>query len=84
MLVTLGFIALLIGIVLIVCGYTIAPAALRPGWGCFILAIVLIVLGYLLPALTTHDTYDAPAAQGFADPALNPELTAIRYTPSVS
>lgn len=53
MLVTLGFIALLIAIVLIVCGYTVAPQALRPGWGCFILAIILLVLGYLLPALDT-------------------------------
>jgi uncharacterized membrane protein HdeD (DUF308 family) len=62
MLVTLGFIALIVGVVLIICGYTVAPQALRPGWGCLILAIVLIVLGYLLPTLATHDDYDAPAA----------------------
>lgn len=60
MLITLGFIALIIGIILIVCGYTVAPAALRPGWGCLILALILLLLGYLLPAFTTpadyHDT----------------------------
>lgn len=58
MLVTLGFIALLVGVVLIVCGYTVAPAALRPGWGCAILGVVLLIVGYLLPAVITRDTYD--------------------------
>lgn len=58
MLITLGFIALLIGVVLIVVGYTVAPQALRPGFGCLILALILIIIGYLLPTLTTHDTYD--------------------------
>lgn len=62
MLITLGFIALLIGVVLIVLGYTAAPAALRPGWGCLILAIVLLLLGYLLPVLTTNDYRDDGAA----------------------
>lgn len=62
MLVTLGFIALLVGVVLIICGYTVAPAALRPGWGLTILGVVLLIIGYLLPTLTTTD-YHAPAAQ---------------------
>lgn len=62
MLVTLGFIALLIGVVLIICGYTVAPAALRPGWGLTILGVVLLIVGYVLPTVTTHDHYDAPAA----------------------
>jgi uncharacterized membrane protein YvlD (DUF360 family) len=51
MLITLGFIALIVAAVLIVCGYTIAPGALRPGWAALILAVVLLLLGYLLPAL---------------------------------
>lgn len=62
MLITLGFIALLIGVVLVVLGYTVEPRALRPGWGCVILAVVLILLGYLLPTLTTHDHYDSALA----------------------
>jgi uncharacterized membrane protein len=62
MLVTLGFIALVVGIVLIVCGYTAAPQALRPGWAALIIAIILIALGYLIPALhpaTTDDDWHA-------------------------
>lgn len=63
MLVTLGFIALIVGVVLVVCGYTVAPAALRPGFAAVILGVVLILIGYLLPALTTHSEYhDARAA----------------------
>jgi hypothetical protein len=58
MLTALGFIALVIGVILVVLGYTVEPRALRPGWGCIILAIILIALGYLLPAITTHDDYD--------------------------
>lgn len=54
MLTTLGFIALLIGIILIVAGYTVEGRALRPGWGCIILALILIVLGYVLPTLSTY------------------------------
>lgn len=72
MLVTLGFIALVLAVVLIICGYTVAPQALRPGCGCLILAVVLILLGYLLPALTTHDTYEG------SWPASNPASTAIQ------
>lgn len=68
MLVTLGFIALLIGVVLVVLGYTVAPQAVRPGWGCVILAVVLILIGYLLPSLTTHSEYDH--ARGIAGSAL--------------
>jgi uncharacterized membrane protein len=53
MLTTLGYAALILGIVLIVVGYTVEARALRPGWGCIILALVLILLGVLLP----HHTY---------------------------
>lgn len=53
MLSTLGFIALVIGIVLIVCGYTVSPPALRPGWAMTILGVVLVLLAYLLPAFHT-------------------------------
>lgn len=51
MLTTLGFIALIIGVVLVLLGYTVEGRALRPGWGCIILAVVLILIAYLLPAL---------------------------------
>jgi hypothetical protein len=53
MLVTLGFVAILVGVVLVVCGYTVAPAALRPGWGVLIVGLILVLIGYLLPAVTT-------------------------------
>jgi uncharacterized membrane protein len=67
MLVTLGFIALIVGIILVVCGYTVAPAALRPGFGCLILAVVLILIGYLLPALHPATTdYDNDGHVGMA------------------
>lgn len=72
MLITLGFVLLLIGVVLVVMGYTVAPQALRPAFGCIILAVVLILLGYLLPAITTHDTYEG------SWPASNPASTAIQ------
>lgn len=62
MLITLGFIALLIGVVLVVLGYTVEPRALRPGWGCVILAVVLILLGYLLPAATVDYDHAQPVA----------------------
>lgn len=55
MLSTLGFIALLIGIILLVCGYTVSPPALRPGWALTILGVVLVLLAFLLPAL--HPAY---------------------------
>ncbi len=54
MLTTIGFVFLILGVLLVVLGFTVAPQAARPGWGCVILAVVLIVLGYLLPVLTTH------------------------------
>lgn len=63
MLITLGFIALLIGVLLVAAGYTIEPRALRPGWACLILALILILIGAILPTITTHDHYDNnPAA----------------------
>lgn len=54
MLTTLGFVALIVGIILVLLGYTVEARALRPGWGCVILAVVLIALGYLLPTLATY------------------------------
>lgn len=55
---TLGYIALLIGVILVIVGYTVEARALRPGWGCVILGVVLVVLGYLLPTLVTADYPD--------------------------
>ena len=49
MLTTLALIALIVGAVLIVCGYTAAPAALRPGWALTACGVVLALLAYLLP-----------------------------------
>ena len=57
MLTTLGFVALLIGVVLVVAGYTVEARALRPGWGCVLLGVVLLILGYVLPVSSVH--YDA-------------------------
>lgn len=71
MLVTLGFIALVIGVILIVAGYTVAPAALRPGWGVLILGLVLLLIGYLLPIATTPDDDDFDAAIQTAITQLN-------------
>lgn len=51
MLITIGYVALILGIVLIICGYTVAPQALRPGWAALVIALVLILLGYLLPVV---------------------------------
>ena len=50
-LITLGWIALVLGVVLVALGYTIAPQAQRPGWGALVLGILLILIGYLLPAV---------------------------------
>ena len=52
-LITLGWIALILGIVLVVLGFTIAPQAQRPGWGVLILGIVLVLIGYLVPYVVT-------------------------------
>ena len=64
MLVTLGFIALLVGVVLVICGYTVAPRALHPGVACVVLAVVLLLLGYLLPDIAAHHDsgYDGASA----------------------
>jgi hypothetical protein len=56
MLTTLGYIALLIGSVLVIVGYTVEGRALRPGWGCVILGVVLILIGYLLPVIPPAHT----------------------------
>jgi uncharacterized protein (DUF983 family) len=54
MLSTLAFVALIVGIVLVVLGYTVEARALRPGWGLVILAVVLILIAYLLPLVPAH------------------------------
>lgn len=54
MLSTLGFIALFVGIILVLVGYTVEARAVRPGWGCVILGVVLVVLAYLAPAMGTY------------------------------
>lgn len=51
---TLAFIALIVGVVLVVLGYTVEARALRPGWGLVILAVVLMLIVYLLPAIPLH------------------------------
>ena len=56
MITTISYVALILGVILVVLGFTVAPQAQRPGWGCIILAVVLILLGYVLPVLTTHPT----------------------------
>lgn len=63
-LVTFGWIAFIIGVVLILLGYTVAAHALRPGWAALILGVVLLLVGYLLPvAVHPHDEYvDTPTA----------------------
>ena len=57
-LITLGWLALIIGLVCVILGYTVAPQAQRPGWGAVILGVILLVLGYVLPGVHTVD-YDA-------------------------
>lgn len=52
-LITLGFIALIVAAVLIIAGYTVAPQALSAGWGVLVLGVVLLLIGYLLPAVST-------------------------------
>jgi hypothetical protein len=56
MLSTLAFICLVLGIVLLVVGYTVEPRAIRPGWACVVLFVVLLLIAYLLPALHTAPT----------------------------
>lgn len=56
MLTTLAFISLIVGVVLVVVGYTVEARALRPGWGLVILAVVLILIAYLLPAIPAVHT----------------------------
>jgi uncharacterized membrane protein len=67
MLITLGYIALIIGVILVILGFTVAPQAQRPGWGVLILGVVLILIGYLLPALHPATTdYDDDGHVGMA------------------
>lgn len=58
MLSTIGFIALLLGAVLLVVGYIAEPRAIRPGWVCVVVGVVLVLLAYVLPALHTDAVYD--------------------------
>ena len=53
LLITLGWIALLVGLILIILGYTVAPRAQRPGVGALVLGLVLILIGYLVPAVAS-------------------------------
>lgn len=65
MLITLGFIALALGIILVALGYTIEPRAVRPGWAAIILAIVLIFIGAVLPQISGPRDYYDHAAEAF-------------------
>lgn len=51
MLSTLGFVALVIGVVLLICGYVADARAVRPGWALTIIGAVLLLVAYLLPAI---------------------------------
>lgn len=63
--ITLGWIALLIGLVLVIIGYTVAPQARMPGWAGVVLGVVLLILGYLLPAAHPADDYPASPPVGY-------------------
>lgn len=49
--VILGFAALAAAVVLIICGFTIAPRVLNRGFLCLIVAVFLLIIGLLLPSL---------------------------------
>lgn len=66
LLVTLGWVALVVGVVLIILGYTAAAAALRPGWGVFILGLILLLIGYLVPVLAVSSDHTAAAEVSIA------------------
>ena len=59
LLITLGWIALLIGVVLLVVGLVAAPQAVRPGWAGIVLGAVLLIVGYVLGATGAVDVHDA-------------------------
>lgn len=71
MLITLGFIALAIGIILVALGYTIEPKAIRPGWACIIIALILILIAALFGIAAgrsyQHPGVDSPSAHARAD-----------------
>lgn len=69
MLTTLGFIALTIGVVLVLIGYTIEPQATRPGWACIIIALILILVSALVSITTTHPGGDSTPTISRADTA---------------
>lgn len=60
LLVTVGWVALVVGVVLLVVGYLARPAAIRPGWVAVVIGVVLLVLGYVIPA--AHTDYEVDAA----------------------
>lgn len=55
MLVTLAWIALLVGLVLVVLGYTVAPAARVPGIVLAVVGVVVLIVAYALPAFHAPD-----------------------------
>lgn len=54
MLTTLGFIALVVGVVLLVVGYVAQPRAIRPGWVAVAVGLLLVLLGYLFVGADYH------------------------------
>lgn len=51
MLSTIGFIALVIGLVLLICGYVADGRAVQPGWALTVIGVVLLLVAYVTPAL---------------------------------
>lgn len=50
LLITLGWIALVVGVILLVVGLVTAPQAVRPGWAGIVVGAILLVIGYVLGA----------------------------------
>lgn len=48
---TLGVVTLIVGVVLLAVGYVAEPRAVRPGWACVVIAVVLFLVAYIAPAL---------------------------------
>src|SRR5512139_1506578 len=70
LLVTLGWVALIVGLVLVVLGYTVAARALRPGWAVTILGVILLLIGYLVPYAVSSTDSDVGAGNGVPTEAL--------------
>lgn len=60
MLTALAGICLLIGVVLLIVGFTVNASAQRPAWALLVIALVLYVIAVLLPYIHT-----VPAAMSF-------------------